>query len=485
MSAKRTSLLIAAPLAALACTAAATAVVTTTSNTTTAAPAAASSPIRSAADAGVLSLAGARTQKRAGAHVTTKAAGESIDHPLLPSVCIVRYKTPCYGPEQLRHLYGVDKLGPRAGAGRTVALIMPGVDPVLTPDLEVYSKETGLPAPKLTQIKVGHPAELDRADYVQAITGEELELDAEMIHTMAPSARIVVVATERDDANVFDNFAGTIGNIAKLSGHHVDAVSLSYGWFEPNYDEAHPGKGAQVIRSQAAGLATAARNHMTVLSANGDTGATGPNLAGDALYPHQAAAFIASSPLVTAVAGTELHADDHGDRTTPDTVWGEHDGDGFATGGALSQVFGRPGYQDGIRDIVGGRRGNTDVSMDGSTGSRVWMYTSRYQVLSGQEPGWVRTAGTSAASPLMAGIVADAAQVAGHSLGPINAALYGLGRTPASRAAAGIADVIKGCNTTVAVQGYCARTGTDLPSGIGTIGDASRFVHALAAAASH
>jgi subtilase family serine protease len=221
------------------------------------------------------------------------------------------------------------------------------------------------------------------------------------------------------------------------------------------------------------------------VSANGDTGATGPNLAGDAVYSTQTAAFISTSPLVTAVAGTELHADDHGNRIHPDTVWGEHDGDGFATGGALSGAFTRPSYQDSITGIVGNHRGNADVAMDGSTASRVWMYTSKYQVLHGQEPGWVRTAGTSAASPLFAGIVADAAQAAGRPLGPINAALYRLGRTPATRAAAGIADVTEGCNTTVAVKGYCARVGTDLPSGVGTIGDASRFVPALAAAARH
>jgi subtilase family serine protease len=440
-----------------------------------------------ASDSGVLSLAWARAQAKAGAHVnvTTKAAGESIDHPLLPSECITRYGTPCYGPTQLRHLYGLDKLGLRAGAGRTVALIMPGFDPVLRSDLEVYSKQTGLPAPKLTVVKDGNPKELDPNDFVQAITAEELELDAEMIHTTAPAARIVYLATERDNANEIDNFGGTIDSIAKLSGHHIDAVSLSYGWFELNYAEKYGAdQGAALIRAQAAGLATAARNRMTVVSANGDTGPTGPNLAGDALYSQQTAAFIAASPLVTGVAGSELHADDQGNRTSPDTVWSEHDNNGVATGGALSQVFDRPSYQDGARSIVGTHRGNSDIAMDGSVASRVWMYTSRYQVLSGQAPGWVRTAGTSAASPLFAGIVADAAQVAGHPLGLINPALYMLAATPASRNAAGIADITSGCNTIAGVvQGSCGGPGYDLASGIGTVRDASWFVPALARAA--
>jgi subtilase family serine protease len=296
-----------------------------------------------ASDSGVLSFTGARAQAKAGAHVQVKAAGEAIDHPLLPSECVARFGSPCYGPAQLRQLYGVDKLGLRAGEGRTVALIMPGINPVLQSDLEVYSKAPGLPAPKITVVQEGHPQVLDPNDFVQAITAQELELDAQMIHAMAPAARIVYVQTEADNANVLENFGGTIDSIERLSRHHVDAVSLSYGWFELNYAEKFgAAKGAAMIRAQAAGLArVAARRGITVISANGDTGPTGPNLTGDALYDQQTAAFIASSPYVTGVAGTELHADDQGNRTSPDTVWAERDGNGVATGGALSEVFAR------------------------------------------------------------------------------------------------------------------------------------------------
>ena len=316
------------------------------------------------------------------------------------------------------------------------------------------------------------------------MVGEELTLDAEAILSMAPGTKIVYVATERDVAGSPAAFQGAIDTIGWLAKHGVDAVSLSYGWFEENYNEATNGKGAELIRSQRAGLIAAAAHHgMTVLSANGDTGPTGPKLDGSALEPSQTAAFIASDPLTTAVGGTELHADDNGTRTSPDTVWGEHDGDMFATGGAHSAVFARPGYQDPVSGVVGAHRGNIDIAMDGSTKSRVWIYTSRYQVLSGQQPGWVRAAGTSAASPLFAGIISDAAQVAGHRLGFINPALYRLARTPSSRAAAGIADVTEGSNSVTGVPGFSARPGYDLASGNGTVGDASRFIPALAATA--
>jgi subtilase family serine protease len=467
---------VAVALAAVACLVGIT-LHTSSPNATATPAAAATAPMRPATQAGVLSFAGARAE--AGAHASTKAAdGERIEHPLLPSECHTKYGDYCYGPEQLRHLYGVDKLGPNAGAGRTVALIMPGLDPVFEHDLQVYSKEAGLPTPKVTTMKVGNPKVLDENDFVQAITAEELELDAQMIHTMAPGARILYAATEKDGANVLSGFGLTTALIKKLAKRGIGVVSLSFGFFEDNYVEAYgPVKAAQIIREQNAALAAAARHHMTIVSANGDTGVTGPNLAGDALYDHQTAAFISTSPYVTAVAGTELHADDHGNRTSPDTVWGDR-GDMWATGGALSRFFARPGYQNPMRDQVGEHRGNVDAAMDGSLGSRVWMYTSKYQVLGGQQPGWVRTAGTSAASPLFAGIVADAGQRAGRALGPINAALYTMARMPA--AMSGVADVTTGCNTTTAMPGYCARPGSDVPSGIGTVGKAKPFVATLA-----
>jgi subtilase family serine protease len=114
--------------------------------------------------------------------------------------------------------------------------------------------------------------------------------------------------------------------------------------------------------------------------------------------------------------------------------------------------------------------------MDGSVESPVWLFTSRYH-LPGQAPGWVQIAGTSASAPLFAGIVADAAQVAGHSLGNIGPRLYAMSRHDARN---GIADITTGCNTAGRVTGFCARRGYDLASGIGTVGNAARFVPALA-----
>ncbi len=102
----------------------------------------------------------------------------------------------------------------------------------------------------------------------------------------------------------------------------------------------------------------------------------------------------------------------------------------------------------------------------------------------GPAAGWYPTCGTSEATPLFAGVVALADQVAGHPLGLINPALY---KMSALGQAAGIVDVTKGDNTVSFTQGgklhtvtgFSARTGYDLASGVGTV-NAALFVPKLA-----
>jgi len=92
-----------------------------------------------------------------------------------------------------------------------------------------------------------------------------------------------------------------------------------------------------------------------------------------------------------------------------------------------------------------------------------------YQSFGGQPVGWYALCGTSEATPLFAGIVALADQVAGHPLGLINPALYKLG----SEHAPGIVSVGSGNNTVAfrqggrahQVGGFGARSGYNLAAG--------------------
>jgi subtilase family serine protease len=108
-----------------------------------------------------------------------------------------------------------------------------------------------------------------------------------------------------------------------------------------------------------------------------------------------------------------------------------------------------------------------------------------YESFTGAPGAWGPGGGTSAASPLLAGVVAIADQYAHTRLGLINPALYRL----ELRHAPGLVDVTQGDNTVsftlngtpVTVEGYPAKPGYDLVTGVGTV-DAARFVPELAAA---
>ena len=165
---------------------------------------------------------------------------------------------------------------------------------------------------------------------------------------------------------------------------------------------------------------------------------------------------------------------------TQQYIFGTKGPNPLAGGGGKSVIFSRPGYQHGVAAVTGAQRGVPDISMSGACNGAVDMYQS----FKGQPAGWYPTCGTSEATPLFAGVVALADQVAGHSLGLINPALY---KMSAMGAAAGIVDVTKGNNTVSfpqggklhTVTGFGARPGYDLASGVGTV-NAALFVPKLA-----
>ena len=404
--------------------------------------------------------------------------------PPAPSQCEAATGLPCYNADVLRKIYGLDGLRDE-GQGTSVALILPYHNPVLRHDLDTYAHQAGLPKPNLDIITVGHPATASTGNGEQTISQMEGELDAEMIDTIAPKTRIVYVQTQQDPALTPQSFASALhvlGMLTKLTPR-VDAASFSYGYYEPNYAEAAGSKAAgdAMMHQQAALINAAVRDGITVLNATGDTGSAIPNLAGTAILPDPGVTFMGDDPLVTGVSATKVTAGDNGVRTSPDTVW-SNDGDNGATGGGQSALFARPPYQDPYAPITGNHRGVGDVAMDGATASPVVMYSSKYNYFNPAQLGYLEVGGTSASSPMFAGMVALAAAMAGHPLGNINPALYSMARHGSPT---GIERVTSGCNGDYGVRGYCASTGPwSIPDGNGTVEDAAQFVPALAAAAS-
>jgi subtilase family serine protease len=346
------------------------------------------------------------------------------------------------------------------GTGTVIAVIVPSAGPQVAADLGVYSRRSGLPAPQVQVISDGRVPPADPA-WVQEGT-----LDLEMAHTMAPAARLIYLAIPPGTHGSWHaQFDTALAWLAVR--YHPDVVSFSGGiperWLQAG--------GYRAIWQARAGLEAAARAGVSVVAASGDWGPGAPEPGGalSRLYARPAVVWPASDPLVTAVGGTRLTAGAGGRYAS--TVFGYTDGPAGATAGGagLSAVFSRPSWQDSAGPVVGSRRGIADVSMDASPCSPVMAYTSR---------GWTAMAGTSVATPLFAGLVADAAQAAGHPLGVLGPALYSM-----HGAADGIQDITTGTDTMPGLPSYPARAGYDLPTGIGTISAALPFVTALAAAA--
>jgi subtilase family serine protease len=319
----------------------------------------------------------------------------------------------------------------------------------------------------------------------------ETELDVEWAHVMAPGADILLVTTPTSEKEGTTGFPEIVtAEKYVIDNHLATVISQSFGATEetfPSPDALYALRGA---------YEDAYVNGVTVLAAAGDSGATDNTVAND-LYSHAVTSWPDSDPLVTGVGGTKLTLNAAGDRTAPDVVWndtydtkvqqymaGDHGPNALAGGGGRSIMFARPGYQWPVASVVGDQRGVPDVSMSAACGGAV----NVYQSFAGQPAGWYPTCGTSEATPLFAGIVVLAAQRAGHPLGLINPALYAMSEAHAP----GIIDVTAGDNTVsfaqqnqqYTVQGFAARPGYDLVSGVGTV-DGAAFVPQLVAYVDH
>ena len=316
----------------------------------------------------------------------------------------------------------------------------------------------------------------------------ETTLDVEYAHAIAPGASILLVETPVSETEGVHGFPQIVKAEEFVIKHHLgDVISQSFSATEQTF----PSRAA--VQALRGAYQLAARNHVTVLAASGDSGAADVKLDESTYYPFPVTSWPDSDPLVTAVGGTQLHVTANGQARRGDGLERHlqpgrervrHRQRGPEPAGRRRRPFGpvRPaGYQDGVKRVVGGHRGVPDISMSAACNGSVETYSS-YR---GAPAGWSPVCGTSEATPLFAGIVALAAQVAGHPLGPVNPALYRL----AAAHARGIADVTKGSNTVSftqggrrhTVRGFTAGPGYDLASGVGTV-DARYFVGELVSA---
>lgn len=325
-----------------------------------------------------------------------------------------------YSASELRGAYGLASTN--TGAGVTIALIQEGGPVAMQRTLTYYAKQNGLPTPKPGQYS---EQAVDGGTKNRACldTGAaEAELDSQAAYATAPDAKQLMVDGDACDTNDGGAQALLDAMLAPLTGHgpHPAAAIESVSWDGASARALMLAEHAVALRAAAEGV--------SLLVASGD----------------ELGFFTtAEDPDLTAVGATTLGLGAGGQRlfeTGWSTEFGERKGTSGAwtslgvlngTGGGVSPLYPEPSYQRGVVPASMARRSDgqagrvmPDISADGDFATPMLAYqvnpkTGRYMVS-------VDSGGTSQATPLVAGIVADAEQGQPGSFGFLNPLLYSL-----------------------------------------------------------
>jgi len=345
-----------------------------------------------------------------------------------------------YSPAQMRAGYGInaDVSAGHDGKGVTVAIVDAYDSPTLQSDTQKYFKMND-PSHPLTnsQFVNVEPSSIANVD---ACGGSgwypEQALDVESVHTMAPGATIEYVGA-KDCTDM-----GLLGGVSTAITSGANVVTDSWGdtlgdLLEPTGDRTAYDN--TFLLADASGV--------SILFSSGDDG---DNFADFGLT---APDFPDGSPYVTSVGGTTLEvnksnsvAGQYGWSTAKQTLCASKTTNcGSATtpatglawqaggGGGTSFQYTEPYYQDGVvpsalalrnENVTGvPTRVTPDIAMDADAQSGLLIGLTQ-QFGSTAKYAQFKEGGTSLASPLLAGEIADTDSAAGTPLGFLNPELY-------------------------------------------------------------
>jgi len=324
------------------------------------------------------------------------------------------------------------------GAGITV--VLPEIDelPNLT-DLNKFASEFGLP-PYDQLLTLKRDTSWGTPEKPQG----ETTLDLEIIHQVAPAAKMVVYFSAPDFAHADRAFDQMV------SDHLGSVISESLGACEADTPSGHRDQYANIQdRSAAQGM-----SHFV---ASGDGGAF---TCGVTTAP--ATSFPATLPNVTAVGGTTVFESVQG-VYFKETAWGGPLTESGSGGGA-SQFYAIPDYKKTVSQAAGhALRQVPDVAADADPA------TGFHIVFGGHEG---QAGGTSAAAPLWAATVAlidqDLKRKGLRETGFANPAIYWMGANASRLAAKPFHDVTSGNNLA-----FDALPGWDFTTGWGSMDGAA------------
>ncbi|MGI9061726.1 MAG: S53 family peptidase [Ktedonobacteraceae bacterium] len=380
---------------------------------------------------------------------TTKAAANP--NKLLFTCQLPNAPFRCYSPQQIATAYSFNSLYKAGITGKhsTIVIIDAFQSPTISSDLTLFDATFGLANPTLNIIAPLGLTSFNPNDPNQVGWSQEITLDVEWAHAIAPSATIdLVLAPSNMDADL-------LGVTEYAVNHHLgQVISQSFGEAESCVDPT-------LLAQEHQLFAQATRKGITLLASSGDSGAAQPTCDGSTYF--LSASSPASDPYVTAVGGTQLFASASGAYKT-EITWNESDlgtPTNIGSGGGFSTIYAKPSYQNNA--VPGGRRGVPDVAYNAAVNGGVLVAYNGSFLLFG---------GTSAGSPQWAGVVALANQYQGHAIGYLNPIVYGIAKS--SSYTKSFHDIIAGNNSfffldgSLSITGYSARTGWDPATGLGT-----------------
>ncbi len=348
-----------------------------------------------------------------------------------------------YTPSQVRGAYGVTSSG-MTGKGQTVAIVDAYASPTIKADANQFATVVGdspFAPGQFKQYQAG-PYNSQKACGPAGWYGEET-LDVESVHGMAPDANVRYVAA----GSCYDS------DLANAEAAIVDTglasiVSNSYG---------EPASYSTINATFDLIFQVGALEGIGFFFSSGDSGYEGPTE--DPASPYDQVDYPTSSPYVTSVGGTSLaisstksyqwetswgtiidpliHLKNGGKKwqfTPPGPYSTGYDGSG---GGGVSTEYTQPSYQAGVVP-----NSLATKLPDGTTSSQPMRVVPDVSALADPSTGILvgqttlqpdgksyafslsRIGGTSVATPVFAGIEADAQQAAGGALGFANPGIY-------------------------------------------------------------
>jgi kumamolisin len=325
------------------------------------------------------------------------------------------------------------------GAGQTVAIVQLGGG-YRQEDIDAYFAAQGLRPPKVIAVGV------DGAENSPGDTADtEVALDMGVVGSVANGATIVIYFGPNSTRGFYDVLAAAIHDTAR----RPSVVSISWGAPEPRWT-------AQAMDAYDALFADAAAAGISVFAACGDHGAT-DGVPDGGLHVD----FPSSSPHAIGCGGTRLTEGASTAAPAPagaaETVWNSLTAGGGATGGGVSAHFSRPAYQTAVNVPAAGRdfagRGVPDVAAVGDPATGYIIRVGGKDLVVG---------GTSAVSPLWAGLTALVNERVGRPAGSPHLRLYS---TPGA-----LRDIVTGDNGGYpAGPGWDACTGLGVPAGEATV----------------